>query len=103
MSDIQPNARLAQLDKNGTGMVVVPRSVFSGGNILLLIFLCFHGVKPLMPIILIPSSFGAQENIGWCLSISFPLLLTQYYFHSIESNLSCILNHMIFHAPVMTS
>ena len=39
VSDMQANAKLAQLDKHQTGMAEVPSSILSGGNILLLIFL----------------------------------------------------------------
>ena len=34
-SDIQANAKLAQLDKHQTGMAEVPSSILTGGNILL--------------------------------------------------------------------
>ena len=54
VSDNQANFKLTQLDKHLTGMVEVPGTISTGGNVLVLIF--FHIVKPLMPILSISSS-----------------------------------------------
>ena len=56
VSNIQANAKLAQLLKHQAGMAEVSSSILTGVNTLLQILFCFDVVKSLMPKILISSS-----------------------------------------------